>query len=301
MYNRLTKSSINFDITRRINTDNTPFYAILYLFKNDNKILVENPEKGICRQLNSSEINKFIKLNKIKTQWIQNVDGSYIRIIDHTIHHILPITHEFQLININFRYPIKNHTDSKRIRPVLEKNFKLTKSRSTKDTGGEITISAFLPIWPVWVRVKRDLKNTLSQFQLRTVYMKHKSQFYRFPYGNVSGQDAVCTGGANYGNYATAEQIWINWFTTMFNRDYKLNLKANKFYFKMTGISDETVIEPTFDLNEIALKLYSKEYRNLNLIDVFYYLSNIEEFDNLEMDKLFIKLPQNPWEKSKKE
>jgi len=299
MYSRLTKSSINIELVKRVNTDCTPYYAILYLLSNSNKILVENPSKGTCQQLRSSEIGKYIKLNKVKTDWFRNIDGSYMRISNNKTYHILPITHELQLVNIRFYYNIPEIKDFKRIRSVTEKNFKLVKtSRKTGDKIYNITINAFLPIWPMWAKVERHL-NDENHYTLKTIYMKHGDQFYRFPYGNVSANDAVCTGGANNGQFKTTNQLWINWITTQFNRDYKLNLKANKFNFKLPE-HNETVIEPTFDLNEIALKLYTKSYRNLNLIDVFYYLANIEEFDNLEMDKLFIKLPQNPWEPKKK-
>jgi len=304
MYNRVTKSTISLELTRRVNTDNTPYYAILYLLADRNKILIENPDKGTCRQIGLTEANKYLKLNKIKTEWFQNIDGSYLRIVDNNVDHILPITRELQLVNVKFNYKLSNHRDFNRIRHVKEKNFKLVRRRSsTGDTTETVTIDAFLPVWPMWVRVRREINDPEASYKLRTVYMKYEDQFYRFPYGNVSGNDQVCTGAANNGIFKTAEELWINWFTTQFNRDYKLNLKANKFHFKLSlngrSGSEDIAIEPTFDLNEISLKLYTKSYKNLSLIDMFYYLTNVEEFDNLEMDKLFIKLPQKPWEPKK--
>ena len=306
MYNRLTKSTISFELTKRVNTDNTPYYAILYLMEDNNKILVENPTKGTCHQIQASEINKYVRLSKVKTNWFKNIDGSYVRIIDSLIEHILPITHEVELVNLNFLYKLSSKRELRRIRQVSEKNFKLVKisdsSIASNDRSYALKIEVFLPMWPMWIKVQKDLNAPDEKFSLRTVYMKHKDQFYRFPYGNVSGSDSVCTGAANNGYFETARQVWINWFTTQFNRDYTLNLKGNKFRFKLnTGrnSSREFVIEPTFNLDEIALKIYSKCYQNLNLLDTFYYLSNIEEFDNVEMDKFFIKLPQNPWEPKK--
>lgn len=304
MYSRLSKSTINFELTKRVNTDNSPFYAILYLLDKRSDILVEDPAQGKCFQIHSSEVDKYIRLNKIKTEWFPNIDGSYLRIVDNKINHILPISHELQLVNVRFLYKLTDHTNFRRIRSVNEKKFKLVKKEAIEgDNVQRLEIDAFLPMWPMWVRVHKDLNDQFGVYTLKTVYMKCEDQFYRFPYGNVSGSDQVCTGAANNGYFKNAEQIWINWFTTVFNRDYTLNLKANKFYFKMfttnrSGMK-ETSIEPTFDLDEIALKLYTKNYNNLSLLDVFYYLTNVEEFDNLQMDKLFIKLPQKPWEPKK--
>jgi len=299
MYSRITKSTINIELIKRINTDNTPFYAILYLLESRNKIIVENPSQGICREVSAGSIGNYIRLNKVKTDWFPNIDGSYLKVIDNMIHHILPISRELQLVNIRFKYHISKLLDFKRIRPVSEKNFKLTKTnrfRHSEFENEHIIINAFLPVWPIWVKVTRNLKEHLSGYTLKTIYMKCGDIFYRFPYGNVSGSDTVCTGAQNNGMFKSAEDVWVNWFTTMFNRDYTLNLKANNFHFKIRATDTKDIaIEPTFDLNEISLKIHTRKYKNLSLIDTIYYLSNIKDFDNLEMEKLFIKLPDDPW------
>jgi hypothetical protein len=61
-----------------------------------------------------------------------------------------------------------------------------------------------------------------------------------------------------------------------------------------------TINVPTFNLEEISVRLAAKAYDHLSFLDALYYLTNIKEFDDLAPLDVFYKLPHKPWEEKKK-
>jgi hypothetical protein len=124
--------------------------------------------------------------------------------------------------------------------------------------------------------------------------MKIDDEFYRFPYGNVNGSDGVCLGGMNLSAFKNPEEIFFNWITTVFNFDYTMNIKANKFYKKSNVTNHDELIPITYDLEYINLMLSLGRGKDINPIDAMFFLSHIDEVKNLDFTNIFFKHPGIP-------
>ena len=98
MSDNLTRTSLNFEFIRRINTDLTPFDMILYFFKNNDNMIVEDPNKCKAYITWKNEIKQYIQLGDMETPWEQTFDGSYIKIKDRQLYQIVPIKHNLELV-----------------------------------------------------------------------------------------------------------------------------------------------------------------------------------------------------------
>jgi hypothetical protein len=298
MSDKLARTSLNFEFFKRINTDLTPFEAILYFYKNSNRLLVENPNKGTCYTTWKNEIKKYIKMSEIQTSWEPLIDGSWTRIKDSITYHIFPLTKELEFVNLSFVFNMFNN-NLEMIRTLKEKNFKINKVYSDrKSKTGALRVSAFLPMWPLWAMVKKEV----SGYALEKMYIKVDDEFYRFPYGNINSTDGVCLGGGNTKRFTNPHQMWVNFVTTPFNTDYAFNLRTNRIQDLRRFRNQENshlVSIPSFNLEEISIRLSTKKYDHISFLDGIYYLSNIKDFEEfIPLDMLY-KMPHKPWEKEK--
>ena len=297
---RIAKSTITIDILKQINTNCNVFDMILYVMSGDSSIMIERPQTGEVFHVPGYKIGEYIKVEKIKTNWIKHIDGSYSR-FDHDHHqHLVPLGNEFGFFQVSIARNI-GKTNMRFLRPFKDKHFELKVGKVIRQKEFSFFLKANLPVWPLWALVttrfnKNDLVSIDKVFTLSKVYMKIGEEFYRFPYGNVNGNDGVCLGGGNRSQFKNIEQIWINWITTTFNFDYKHNLKSNLFFSedskKKTKVNN--VIPITYDLEHINMMVHYGRNDKLNIVDFLYYLSHIEEVDHIDFSKIFFKHPGIP-------
>lgn len=304
MSDKLTRTSLNFEFFKRINTDRTPFETILYFFKDSNNLIVEDPAAGTCFITWKNEIKNYFTLADMQTAWEPLIDGSWMRIHNQQLIHILPLKTQLELVHLSFVIQLHNQ-ELDMIRNIKEKNFEVKKNRSeTRKDHGLVTVDAYLPIWPFWAKITRSISKSSDTkiYSLNRIYMNINGEFYRFPYGNVNGSDGVCLGGSNMRTFEKLDEIWLNFITTPFNTDYAFNIRANRInvpdrtYRDRNALSPIRINIPTFNLEEIFVRLSAKAYEHVSFLDTIYYLSHIEDFDEFDPLDILYKLPYKPWE-----
>ncbi|MDX1701878.1 MAG: hypothetical protein R3250_14725 [Melioribacteraceae bacterium] len=295
---RVAKSTITIDIVKQINTNCNLFDLIIYVLSGKDQIMIEKPSSGEIFNVPGYKIGKYLKLKKVKTEWIRHIDGSYSKFLDEYHYHIVPLNNEFGFYRLNIVKDLPKNT-YRFLRPINTEHFSL-KRNQIKKTSKHFTMSMKmdLPIWPLWALIKSPIKEAEKDktFTLSRLFMKIEDEFYRFPYGNVNGTDGVCTGAHNNGNFKEVNQVWANWITTKFNFDYKQNLKANTLEdpFKISMKKINELLPVTYDLEHINMMVHYGRMDRVNVIDFLFYLSHIETFDHIEYTKLFFKHPGVP-------
>lgn len=298
MPHRFRRNSFNFEYIKRVNTDNTPFSTILYFFRENDNMLIEFPDKSEVYFTNSYQIKKFIEIKRLKTPWSQNIDGSYFRLRDNYIDHVLPF-HKGgeEFVNLTIVLPWKNK-DSKMVRTIREDHFKVYKDTSRQ----EIFIKVSLPIWELWGSFSK-LKHA-STFSLNKIFMQIDGKFYRFPYGNVNSSDNICLGNSKR-DFKRLDQIYPGIITSEFNTDYGFNVKPHKLKDEgriernrgeVNSSSLHVITVPTFDLDHINMQIQLKNFNRIGFIDYMYFLSNLETLDDSSIFESFLKVPKMPWE-----
>ena len=142
MRTKSEKTSIVLNVYKSIETKNSPFDTIIYIFDNGEKFLVEDPRMGKTVLTNMYEIQKLLHLTEVKTNWLRTFDGQYIKVEGNTVFHFLPLFYEqvrkpiltFNLSNRNvpkFR-TIEKYINGKTIR-CLDNEIDGT-SNKTKET-----------------------------------------------------------------------------------------------------------------------------------------------------------------------
>lgn len=294
---KFTRSSLKFEYYKRINTDNTPFKSILYLFKNNDKLIIEDPNKGEAYLTTQYQLKDFIRVDKLQTPWTKNIDGSYLKFEERVVKHIIPIHDFVDFANLQIDIP-HAWANINMIRNINERHFKLVK----KDN--HISINASFPIWNLWGLVTKKKEESNDEFRLNQLYMKIGDMFYRFPYGNVNQSNNVCTGkGPSY--FQKIDHIWISFITTIFNTDYGFAFKSYndddniRQRFVRRSETKHTIKVPTFDLDHINMLIQLKKFDKLGSIDGLYFLSNIEDVEDETVINFLYKIPKMPWEEKK--
>ncbi len=295
---RIAKSTITIDIIKQVNTNCKLYDMIIYVLSGKDEIMIEKPESGKIFSVPGYKIGKYLKLKKVKTNWIKHIDGSFSKFLDEYHYHIIPLNNEFGFYRLNLVKDLPKNTH-RYLRPIITKHFSLNKAQ-LKKTSKQYTLSMKmdLPIWPLWALIKSPIKesNEEKTFVLSKLFMKIDDQFYRFPYGNVNGSDGVCTGAHNNGHFKEVNQVWANWITTKFNFDYKQNLKANTLDDPTANRMKKMyeLLPVTYDLEHINMMVHYGRMDRVNIIDFLFYLSHIEMFDHIDYTKLFFKHPGVP-------
>lgn len=294
---KFTRSSLKFEYFKRLNTDNTPFEAVLYFMKGSDQMIVEDPDNGKAYYTNRYHIRDYIKVENLKTPWTKNIDGSYLRFDTNHIHHILPIHKNTEFVNLTIHIELGKR-NIKMVRSINEKHFKIEKTEKV------IKISASLPIWEIWAKVSkhRFSHSDNQKYQVNNLYMRIKDQFYRFPYGNVNQSNHLCLGTGNTNTFDNIEQIWFNFITTPFNTDYGFNFKSitkqdDPVRLRYVGRSSDlyTINIPTFDLEHINMLVQLKRFDKICIMDGLYYLSNVEDVDDETIINMLYLIPTLPW------
>lgn len=73
------RKNITYNITKKVRVENSPFKIGIYVFKDRNRILIEDLETGKAVEADSYLINNYIKLGKTETDWERSFDNTYIR------------------------------------------------------------------------------------------------------------------------------------------------------------------------------------------------------------------------------
>jgi hypothetical protein len=292
----------------------------LYFYddKTDN-VLVELPKEGRVITTNVYELSKYLKVRHVKTPWVKGINDEYTRFDGDDIEQLVQIHKGVKLYELRIHISkMAMKRDYQRIREINKPNFKLTRKlvSNANDGSSYIVVTAILPIWDIWAKIRANRNYNLDgekpNYKLKNLYMVIDDTWYRFPYGNVNQNDAVCMGSNAPYSFKNTNQLFINWITTEFNMDYVHNLKANKVRYSGINVKDSgymyditstrrsgshSAIPPLLDLTQISLMLSNyKSTKRLNLIDVLYYLANVIEYDNIDYSSLFFKLPKKPWE-----
>lgn len=73
------RKNITYNITKKVRVENSPFKIGIYVFKDRNRILIEDLETGKAVETDSYSINNYVKLGKTETDWERSFDNTYIR------------------------------------------------------------------------------------------------------------------------------------------------------------------------------------------------------------------------------
>lgn len=98
-----TKSEITqltLNIYKPVETKNSPFDTVVYIFDNGQRVLVENPRIGKTVISDIWSIQKLFRLTEVKTDWLRTFDGQYVKFENNTVFHFLPLFYE------SVRYPV---------------------------------------------------------------------------------------------------------------------------------------------------------------------------------------------------
>jgi hypothetical protein len=98
-----TKSEITpltLNVYKLVETKNSPFDIVVYIFDNGQRVLVENPRIGKTVISDIYTIQKLFHLTEKKTEWLRTFDGQYVKFEIDTVFHFLPLFYE------SVRYPV---------------------------------------------------------------------------------------------------------------------------------------------------------------------------------------------------
>lgn len=90
---------LTLNVYKPVETKNSPFDTIVYIFNNNEKFLVEIPRIGKTVISDIYTIQKLFYLTKVKTDWLRTFDGQYVKFENETVFHFLPLFYE------SVRYP----------------------------------------------------------------------------------------------------------------------------------------------------------------------------------------------------
>ena len=282
-----SKRKITFDIVKRVNTNYNIFERVIYFLKNEHKIIIEDFNEDICFTTDGYNIKNYIYLSKPTINWSKDIYQNYIKFSEGILLQVVPLFKKIKTIKFKIDFDL-NNKKFKKINFSPNKNFKIkafnTTDKKSETANAKINLECFLPVFPIYVQVQKGNNG----FYLNKIFMKIKNKYYSFPYGNVQQKsNSMCLGIRNKKKFKSIKDIFINIFTTPFNHDYSFNLKfQNKLkYFKL-------------DLNYIHLKIHNK--KDIHLIEMFYYLSQVIEAENLEYQKIFYLIPERQieWEEN---
>lgn len=284
------------NVTKCKNIENSSFETILYKPKNRGMLLIEHPDSGKVFEIPSNNISEYIYEIKSKTDWIPIWDGDQIKVEDDTVYQYKFVTKYTQKFHLNLillshnRFEISSESIERIFKFENDEDFKLTSRYSSNSeflNGYQFYIEAFLPVLPLGVLVTTD--NSVSPLSIISkIFCKYNEQHYQFPYGNVRSSLNPCLAEKHY-NIQTSEQFFYRFITSSFNQDLGIHLKYNC-----------NAREVTFNKNHIENELEKEDIgeRDLNLIDLIYYLSklSINEFLEKDLDKFFLKTLKDPKE-----
>ena len=88
------RNNISYNIVKKVRVENSPFKIAIYIYKNQNKILVENLETGRCVEADSHTVNSYLKIQDIETAWKRSFDHSYVRYSKNNPEYFMPLYQE---------------------------------------------------------------------------------------------------------------------------------------------------------------------------------------------------------------
>lgn len=304
-------TKITLDVVKHISTDCSPFSKIIYFYKNNQNVLIEDTVNDKAYHLPYWELSNIIGIRKVKTPWTRSFDGRFFRFNEDVMHEAMPLNepsiYRMKYITKPFRINVdKNGFDLMlKLKEIQrkEKDFKLfveiLKIDQERDYMQRIQvkynytyvcslhIEFYAPLFEIWVLVANKCPSH--------IYMRIKDEFYKFPYGNVNNENLLCMPSPKNG-YKNPEMILANILTTSFNEDYSRHVK---FPYIFQSENTYVPIPVTYDLDYIHRTIKestNNDRKKLSFIDLLYYLSNIEDIDNLMVDKIFLKSGNPPWD-----
>ena len=88
------RKNISYNIVKKVRVENSPFKIAIYIYKDQNKILVENLETGRCVEADSYTVNSYLKIQDIETAWKRSFDHSYVRYSRNNPEYFMPLYQE---------------------------------------------------------------------------------------------------------------------------------------------------------------------------------------------------------------
>lgn len=311
-------SKIRIDIAREYNITKSPFEMILYVWKDDNYITIEDPNDKIVQRIPSYKINEFIRVDVQKLDWKRIFDNSYITIEDRILKCFTPLYDEkhrngiltFYItsqtlpyfktkmkLNLNgFNYTIVDNSFSNEEERMTTFNYQFQniKDFEVENFKIEMADEKRLHISDENDDLIKRPKVTcrLPMFQMYTIFSPYGNDkiylftkigddFYRFPYGNVSQQDSLCMEIEHDLYEISKEYLYANIVTSQFNGDFTPHIRYDN---KQQTTLDIDLIREKVDRNE-----------STSFIDILFYLSQCENVEDINMN-IFFKTPNIPIE-----
>lgn len=95
--------NIEINVLRKVQVQDTPFKAIIYVLKDQNNIIIENPATGKSILTGSHSIGEYLKLKNLTVPWTRTFNHSYVSFKDNGIHHFVPLFPEpHRFVNLSF-------------------------------------------------------------------------------------------------------------------------------------------------------------------------------------------------------
>ncbi len=325
---------VDIDILEHVEVKHSPFELIIYSFKDNEKILIENCEHQTAFVGSHDRINEYISYCSPQIDWTPFIGGSYIKfegesfiqsffplykeenrfanLVFECDRHMYPkfntrsltdneltrFKEKYENIKLNLQTtevgtvinddsPLAYKNLCKNIRPFETDVFKLEFMPPRRDYIVDeeinllpaIVVTCRLPLFKIYVSLS---VNADSHRALHQIFMKIDDEFYRFPYGNVSGNDELCLGRyqIDWFDVPIQNSIYYYLIITAFNGDYSPYLRHTNR------------VPTTFDLDWIKSKVSDDDF-SISFLDALFYLSNCKTPEEVNK-KIFFLSPNVP-------
>lgn len=88
------QKTIEFNITKKVKVENTPFETIIYIFNDRSDVLVEDLRTGKSSIISSYDVDKYLKIDKTQTPWIPSFNKTYIKFSNNQLQKFMPLYYE---------------------------------------------------------------------------------------------------------------------------------------------------------------------------------------------------------------
>lgn len=260
--------TFKFNILKRNIKPINNFKLIVYV-ENDYNILIEDPMNDRIIKTTANELHNYLKINQEESfPFIKTNTGSFISLQNEFIIEIVKSENIIKTATLIFKDVINSYRDL----VFHDNNFKIEKG----------IITAKLPIFPLWFKVKTDRKKRQNHFsRFDRFWMEVNNKLYQFPYGNTDYDGNLCRGGNSISKNTDPNSLFYEIITTAFNNDRGQLIQSN---------NNSRLL---LNLEKIQTLIENNRAKELHSVDVLYYLSQVEYFSQIDPDKIFLLVPEH--------
>jgi len=330
--------NIQINYSKQVNIQNSPFKIILYVLKNRNEILIEDPLSGKSILAHSSELDKFIKFSKILTPWMKTFNHQYIKIDNDQIAQFMPLyleNNRFANLTFKINKNFAPNFKTKKVAHIFDNNPLREKIINVVDNTIDETSNTNTTYDHLYQNVKDfEVENfKLEMFEkpvdFNTIYDENFEplkipyitcrlpmfQIYSIlePYGNSYSNKKIFMKIDDklyrfpYGNSSTNDKLCLGYWNTRIRNQSEPVGEIAYVHIITTEFNgdygphlkcDNTIVT-TFDINWIREKVNRNDFA-FSFMDALFYLSQCKSARDVNIN-IFLLSPNVPEEILKSE